>query len=118
MVGNESIAVSTEIPQVSLHCEMSLYLRPDQDLQWFLHGDIIDSDRHSVSYGIGSGLGQFGGQVTQSSRVSTLVISEPQTSDSGNYTCAIRGTGVSQDIQLSVLTGEFTVSVSATMCVN
>ena len=89
---------------VSLSCEMSLYLRPDEDLQWFRGGQLITSGsgRHSITYTDGSGLGQFGGDDLGSSRVSTLVISQPQTSDSGTYTCAIRNTQHSQDIQLTV----------------
>ena len=89
---------------VSLSCEMSLYLRPDEDLQWFRGGQLITSGsgRHSITYTDGSGLGRFGGDDLGSSRVSTLVISQPQTSDSGTYTCAIRNTQHSQDLQLTV----------------
>ena len=105
-VGNESIAVSTGTSTVSLYCEMSLYIHPDQDLQWFNNGEMVaDSDKHSISYGIGSGLGQFGGREIQPSRVSTLEIFQPQISDSGSYTCAINNTNMSVDIQLSVLAG-------------
>ena len=89
--------------QVSLSCEMSLYLRPDEDLQWFRDDQLIStSGRHSVSYTDGSGMGQIGGDTIGSSRVSTLVISQPETSDSGTYTCAIRNTQHSQNIQLAV----------------
>ena len=86
---------------------MSLYLRPDGDLQWFRDGELINATdvvRYAVSYSIGSGVGQFGGAVPQRSRVSTLRITEPQLSDSGTYTCAIRNTSHSQDIQLTVVT--------------
>ena len=89
---------------VSLSCEMSLYLRPDEDLQWFRDGQSITSGsgRHSITYTDGSGEGQFGGNAIGSSRISTLVISQPQTTDSGTYTCAIRNTQHSQDIELAV----------------
>ena len=89
---------------VSLSCEMSLYLRPDEDLQWFRDGQSITSGsgRHSITYTDGSGEGQFGGDAIGSSRISTLVISQPQTTDSGTYTCAIRNNQHSQDIELAV----------------
>ena len=85
---------------------MSLYLRPDEHLQWFRGGQLImSSKRHTIIYSSGNGVGQFGGSEVGSSRVSTLVISEPQLSDSGNYTCAIRDTEHSQDIELMVFKG-------------
>ena len=90
--------------QVSLSCEMSLYMRPDEDLQWFRDDQLIStSGRHSISYTDGTPMvGQIGGDTVTSSRLSTLVISQPETSDSGTYTCAIRNTQHSQDIELTV----------------
>ena len=92
------------VSQVSMSCEMSLYLRPDEDLQWFRGGQLItgNSERLSIQFSDGTAQGQFGGNTVGQSRVSTLVISQPQTSDSGTYTCAIRNTEHSQDIQLTV----------------
>ena len=92
------------VTQVSLSCEMSLYLRPEEDLQWFRGEQLIvgDSGRLSLTYSAGTAQGQFGGDTVGLSRVSTLVISQPQTSDSGTYTCTIRNTPHSQDIQLTV----------------
>ena len=106
----ELASIETEISTfdnatgVSLSCEMSLYLRPDEDLQWFRDGQSITSGsgRHSITYTDGSGEGQFGGDAIGSSRISTLVISQPQTTDSGTYTCAIRNTQHSQGIELAV----------------
>ena len=98
---------------VSLSCEMSLYLHPDEDLQWFRGEQLItaSNDRYTVSYTNGTdGMGQFGGDAPGPSRVSTLIISEPHSSDSDTYTCAIRDTEHSQDIQLTVQSasgGEF-----------
>ena len=106
VVRDENVTVTPGTSQVGLSCEMSLYRHPDTDLQWFHNGEgISNTERHRVSYSFGNGVGQFGGRDTQGSRVSTLVISETQISDSGLYTCAIRGTNVSQDIQLSVMEG-------------
>lgn len=108
VVGNETnLTVSHELPKVPLSCEMSLYLHPDEDLQWFRDGELINKTeevRYAVSYSIGSGEGQFGGPVSNRSRVSTLLITEPQLSDSGTYTCAIRNTAHSQDIELTIVT--------------
>ena len=102
--GENQVSVFDNATEVSLSCEMFLYLRPDEDLQWFRGGQLITSGsgRHSITYTDGSGLGQFGGDELGSSRVSTLVISQLQTSDSGTYTCAIRNTQHSQDLQLTV----------------
>ena len=88
-----------------MSCEMSLYLRPDEDLQWFKGGQLITghSERLSIQFSDGTGPGQFGGDTVGQSRVSILVISQPQTSDSGTYTCAIRNTEHLQDIQLTVV---------------
>ena len=100
---SNDVYVSDNETDVSLSCEMSLYLRPERDLQWFRGGQqIMNTGRHMITYTDGNGMGQFGGNTIGSSRVSTLVISEPQLSDSGTYTCAIRNTEVSQDIELTV----------------
>ena len=111
VVGNATnLTVSHTLPKVSLSCEMSLYVHPDEDLQWFRDGERINTTeavRYAVSYSIGSGVGQFGEPVPQRSRVSTLRITEPQLSDSGTYTCAIRNTEHSQDIELTVVTSKF-----------
>ena len=106
MLGNENVEIMPGTSQVGFNCEMSLYLHPDEDLQWLHDGEnISDTDRHTVSYISSSGVGQFGERDTGPSRVIHLLISEPQMSDSGRYTCAIRGTNVSQDIQLSFTAG-------------
>ena len=105
-VSETQVSTFNNATQVSLSCEMSLYLRPDEDLQWFRDDQLIStSGRHSISYTDGSGMGQIGGNAITSSRVSTLVISQPETSDSGTYTCAMRNTQHSQDIQLAVEEG-------------
>ena len=98
------ISTFDNVTQVSLSCEMSLYLRPEEDLQWFRGGQLIagDSGRLSLTYSAGTAQGQFGGDTVGLSQVSTLVISQPQTSDSGTYRCTIRNTSHSQDIQLTV----------------
>ena len=100
---------------VSLSCEMSLYLRPDRNLLWFRGGQqIMNTGRHIITYTDGDGTGQFGGNIIGSSRVSTLVITEPQLSDSGTYTCAIRNTEHSHDIELTVesaAAGQYSITI-------
>jgi hypothetical protein len=99
----EITTFDNNVTDVSLSCEMSLYLRPDENLQWFRGGQqIINTDRHTITYTNGTGMGQFGEDTVGSSRISTLVISEPRLSDSGTYTCAIINTEHSQDIELTV----------------
>ena len=100
---------------VELECEMTLYVRADEDLQWFRGSEMIDSrnDRYTISYRNGlTGAAQNGGNVTVPGRVSVLTISNPQLSDSGTYTCRILGTEQSTDVQLNVEPGElFTLVV-------
>ena len=100
---------------VELECEMTLYVRADEDLQWFRGSEMIASrnDRYTISYRNGlTGAAQNGGNVTVPGRVSVLTISNPQLSDSGTYTCRILGTEQSTDVQLNVEPGElFTLVV-------
>ena len=91
--------------RVELACEMTLFVRPDQDLQWFRGSEMIVNGtcRYTVSYRNGlTEAAQNGGNMTIPGRVSMLTISNPQLSDSGTYTCRILGTEQSADVQLSV----------------
>ena len=102
---SNTMATLDNATDVSLSCEMSFYLRPDEDLQWFRGEERItgNTEKYTITYSDGSpALGQFGGDTIGSSQVSTLVISGPQISDSGTYTCAIRNTEHSQDMRLTV----------------
>ncbi len=84
---------------------MAGYLHPDDSLQWFRMGEIINgsSSRHQVKYSIGDRIAQNGGDELTKSRVSALVIQDPEMEDSGVYTCQIKNTDVSSEINLSVL---------------
>ena len=91
--------------EVELECEMTLYIRPDEDLQWFRGSEMIvnGTNRYTISYRNGlAGAAQKGENVTIPGRVSVLTISNPQLSDSGTYNCRILGTEQSADIQLTV----------------
>ena len=98
------VRVSNGEAQVSLSCEMSLYIHPDENLKWYRGEEEISpgSGRYTIVYSDGTLIGQFGGDIPGPSRVSTLVISQPQMSDSDNYTCLIINTQHMQDIQLTV----------------
>ena len=89
---------------VELSCDMSAYIRPDDQLQWFRDGEMITSgqDRRQITFMDGAGRGQFGGLTTQSSRVLVLTISNPILSDTGTYNCRVIGTTESVDIALIV----------------
>ena len=92
--------------EVELQCEMTLYIRADEDLQWFNGSTMITSgtNRHTISYHNGTAdAAQNGGNAIIPGRVSVLTISNPQQSDSGMYSCRILGTEQSADIQLSVM---------------
>ena len=104
-LNQSNVVVRDNATEVSMSCEMSDYLHPDEDLQWFRGGELIISgtESYTIAYTDGrSEMGQFGGSTLGPSRVSTLVISQPQLSDSATYTCAIRNTEHSQEIQLTV----------------
>ena len=104
-VEDDDIVVFDNATNMSMSCEMSLYLRPDEDLQWFRGEEMIsgDSERYTITYTDGTPMmGQFGGDSVGPSRLSTLVISQPQMSDSDRYTCAILNTDHRVEMQLTV----------------
>ena len=87
---------------VELRCDMSDYIRPDDQLQWFRNGEMITSGqaRRQITFMNGTGQGQLGGFSTQSLRISMLTISNPVLSDTGTYNCRVMGTTESVDIEL------------------
>lgn len=98
-----TITVDNETSTVELNCEMSQYVEPDSNLQWFRHGSrIAASEKYNISYEDGNKESQMGGSEQQSSRVSTLVISDFQEEDKGFYHCNITGTENSEAIYISL----------------
>ena len=101
------VSVSEGVAQAVLSCEMRDFIRPDEDLEWYkgdtrIHNEIIP--RITIDYN-SEGLphsAQRGSNITVPGRVSTLTVENPTTADSDVYSCRIRGTIVSVDIQLSV----------------
>ena len=88
---------------VELSCEMIDHVRPDGLFQWF--GPDNQRITNGVSYT--DGIEQVDGSVpprpVDTTRISTLIISNPDTSDSGNYTCRVEGTNISAVIELLVV---------------
>lgn len=98
-----TITVDNETSTVELNCEMSQYIEPDSNLQWFRHGDrITNNEKYNISYDDGNKESQMGDSEQQSSRVSTLVISDFQEEDKGFYHCNSTGTGNSEAIYISL----------------
>ena len=87
-----------------LHCEMSGYIHPDEDLLWYKDQMVIHNrDRFFISYSNGTaGSAQNGGPKTVASRVSMLEISSSVLADAGEYVCRVRNKDVSAVVRLSV----------------
>ncbi len=103
---NTTVSVNDTASEVQLSCEMSYFIREDEDLQWFKEDQMITSemDRHTVSYRDGKpavavkeGIRIIPGHVV------VLTISNPKIEDSGTYSCAIAETDESIGFQLSVV---------------
>ena len=68
---------------------MSQYIQPDNNLQWFRNGRMInnDSDKYTIHFEDGDTPSVIDGAVTQS-RVSVLVVSDfEEQKDVGDYYC-------------------------------
>ncbi|XP_064396374.1 uncharacterized protein LOC135343301 isoform X1 [Halichondria panicea] len=102
---NSSVTVMDNASFAELRCDMSDYIRSDEQLQWFRDGEMITSGqarRHITFINGNANQGQFGGLSTQSSRVSMLTISNPVSSDTGVYNCHVIGTTENVDIELLI----------------
>ncbi len=121
---NTQVVVNDRESEVQLSCEMTLFIREDEDLQWFKDGQLIRSgtNRYTVTYRDGSpGTSQKGGIQLLPGRVAVLTISNPEEDDSGTYTCAVAGTDQSIDFQLIVVSanGEFSgYSITIIRCIS
>ena len=90
----------------TLRCEMSGYILPNEDLQWYKGHDIIydqTENRFSITFEEGApNSAQNGGIRPVASRISLLTISSSVLSDAGDYVCRVRGSDVSAVVTLSV----------------
>ena len=80
---------------VAIECEMRAYIRPDSSLIWEGPGGqriAGGTGKHQITFSDGSPTtAADGGGELVPSRVSTLVISNPEPSDAGTYTCRVVG---------------------------
>lgn len=102
----DRVHASSKDASVELACEMRQYIRPDNFLTWEgPGGQTITSGtiRHQIIFTDGlpdeAANGSFH---VVPSRISTLVISNPEPADTGTYTCRVMGTSQVVDIQLVV----------------
>ena len=79
----------------TLECEMRAYIRPDSSLIWEGPGGwriAGGTGKHQITFSDGSQDAAANGSIQLvPSRVSTLVISNPEPSDAGTYTCRVVG---------------------------
>ena len=111
MAASLTVDVSLSEVELQCQCDMAAYIRPDEDFQWLQNGTLLSTgsgSKYSVSFKEGDRPAQNRGAVRgeTKSRVSSLVISSLELSDSGRYTCQVAGTTASTDIDLSVVGGK------------
>ena len=100
--GDKVTALSTD-DSVELTCEMSGFIRQDESLTWVgPEGQTITSGISFLNNASSPEAAADGSDVLVPSRISTLVISNPVASDSGNYTCRVSDTLQSVTIELFV----------------
>lgn len=91
-----TVTVTAGNSSIELSCEMSQFIRPDDFFIWETpSGQRIDSDSNKYRITFRNGAPESaanGSSVLVPSRVSTLIISNPVSSDSGAYTCRVNGT--------------------------
>ena len=90
------VMATTNDTNVEISCEMSAFIRPDSFLVWEGPGTqrlIGGTDKYQITFRSGSlNEAADGSSSLVSSRVSTLTISNPDTSDTGIYSCTVMGT--------------------------
>ena len=91
---------------IELHCEMRAYIRPDSSLIWEGPGDrriTGGTGKHQIMFSDGTpGAAANGGAEVVPSRVSMLIITNPEPSDAGTYTCTVMGTSKMVTMELTV----------------
>ena len=106
----EALTISNETGSIEVRCEMSQYIEPDNNLQWFRNGLRItgDSDKYEIHFEEGNSLSVFNG-VTIMSRVSVLVVLDfQQQNDTGCYYCETKTTQKAAFVSVSTTPGQCT----------
>ena len=96
---------TTSDATVELSCEMSAFIRPDTSLIWEGPDNQILANgmKHQITFSNGSRYTAVDGSGRLvPSRVSTLIISNPDKSDQGVYTCSIMGTNATIDLVIMI----------------
>lgn len=97
---------ATEGSMALLKCEMKGYIQEDEDIQWFKEEERIydgTQQRFFITYEDGTpNSAQYGRNTTVPGRVSILQILPTTLSDSGIYTCKIKGTTALSNVTLEV----------------
>ena len=109
---NDSILVATNTnTSVEMTCEMSAFIRPDSFLIWegpdgqtITPGPGVETSRYWITFTNGSPNASVNGSfMLFPSRLSTLIISDPEPLDNGSYTCRVVDTDQAITIELVVL---------------
>ena len=106
---NDSIVVATtDDASTEMSCEMGAFIRPDSSLIWEgPGGERITpgrTNKHQITFTNGSPDAAVNGSfMLFPSRLCTLIISNPEPSDNGTYTCSVVGTDQAVTIELVVL---------------
>ena len=89
---------------VAMHCRMTRYLRPDSQFLWRKGSETISSgSRIAIQYSDLPGSDMTGQLGTPTpTRLSSLIISDSQLSDSGIYTCFVSGSSAMAEVRLLV----------------
>ena len=100
------LSVTANDSSIELSCEMCQFIRPDDFFIWETpRGQKIvsDSNKYQITFRNGAPTrAANGSSVLVPSRVSTLIISNPVSSDYGAYTCRVTGTTDSAIINVAI----------------
>ncbi len=110
-----SISVFDNATSVELSCDMAGFIPADSALNWYMNNELVSlNERVTVSFSSGSNQSSRGYNMPNSSSLSILTFTPPETTDSGLYECRITGYEFlpEQSIQLSVQAGSQDTAVT------
>ena len=108
------VTASTNNASVDLRCTMTGYIRPINQLHWFMADTLLDDQTKRYSFSVESGepdKAQSGQSHLGPSEIRVLTITDPQLSDSGMYLCRLQGTNESASVHLIISEGKLTLSM-------